>query len=62
MASIFLCFSEKDRDEAIAKGGKYLSEKLISGKKCWEIFSEDGSLEKFVEDKKHISFEQFVSL
>lgn len=62
MASTFLCFTEKDRNEAIAKGGKLLKEKLISGKKCWEIFSEDGSLEMFVEDKKYISFEPFVSL
>jgi hypothetical protein len=62
VASTFLCFTEKDRDKAIAKGGKLLGEKIISGKKCWEIFSENGSLEVFMEDKKHISFVPFISL
>ena len=47
------CFEEKDKEDLISKGYKYMKEETLNGKPCY-IFIDNNKLNFLLDDKKYI--------
>lgn len=54
MSNLYLCFDADEKDRLVQNGCIIHRERMIGGRKCWELYSPDGSFERFIEKTSSI--------